>query len=139
MQISYCTKAILSDLSRGSFRHPCSLAYKSYREQKFLSKSQAQTISEYVKAINDGKASSPAYQRKGDSVDEIWSDTRPLRRSRHLWGFGASEPRCLRTIPNRRNFSTHSLKKNLSASTRSNRQPTLSMIRFKSSFTCICS
>ena len=55
-----------------------------------LATALAETISEYVKAVNNGDASSPAYQRKEDSVVGIWSDTR-LEALHHLWDYGASD------------------------------------------------
>lgn len=55
-----------------------------------LATALAETISEYEKTVRSGKASSPAYQRKGESVVGIWNDTR-LEALRHLWGYGASD------------------------------------------------
>lgn len=54
----------------------------------------AEIISEYIKDVESGKASSPAYQRKNGTVVGIWRDTR-LEALRHLWGYGASEPTLL--------------------------------------------
>src|SRR5215204_200313 len=59
-------------------------------EPMALATALAESIAEYSKAVKNGKASSPAYQRKGDSVVGIWSDTR-LEALRHLWGYGASD------------------------------------------------
>jgi hypothetical protein len=63
---------------------------KQMMEPMALATALAETISEYFKAVEKGKVSSPAYQRKGDSVVGIWTDTR-LEALRHLWGYGASD------------------------------------------------
>lgn len=60
---------------------------KQMMEPMALATALAETISEYFKAVEKGKVSSPAYQRKADSVVGIWTDTR-LETLRHLWGYG---------------------------------------------------
>lgn len=59
-------------------------------EPMALATALAETISEYVKAVNNGDTASPAYQRKEGNVVAIWSDTR-LEALHHLWDYGASD------------------------------------------------
>jgi len=59
-----------------------------------ISSALSEAISDYAEAVQAGIVTSPAYQRKGDSVVGIWNDTR-LEALRHLWGFGASDARLL--------------------------------------------
>lgn len=59
-------------------------------EPMALATALAETIADYVRAVDSGKVSAPAYERKGDSVVRIWGDTR-LEALRYLWGYGASD------------------------------------------------
>jgi len=63
---------------------------KQFMEPMALATVLAETISNYAGAVKAGKVSSPAYERKGDSVVGIWSDTR-IEALHHLWGYGASD------------------------------------------------
>ena len=50
----------------------------------------AKRVSAHVEAVDSGKISSPAYQRKDGHVVANWRDTR-LEALRHLWNYGTSE------------------------------------------------
>ncbi len=64
--------------------------FKQFIEPMALATALAETIAGYMRAVDSGEVSTPAYERKGDSVVGIWRDTR-LEALRHLWGYGASD------------------------------------------------
>lgn len=64
--------------------------FKQFIGPMVLATALAETISSYMRAVDSGEVSAPAYARKGDSVVGIWGDTR-LEALRHLWGYGASD------------------------------------------------
>ena len=64
--------------------------FKQFIEPMALATALAETIADYVRAVDSGKVSVPAYERKGDNVVGIWGDTR-LEALRCLWGYGASD------------------------------------------------